>query len=317
MNVFKDRTIFPSFNKNETFNYKNLFYTAGSCFAEEFNKKLRNYQFPQIQHPFGICFNPISLSRQFMVLLSDDHYQTEEFILNDGLYHSLDHHGKYSNANKDQLLNSINAELEFGKKLIKKIDCLILTLGSAHYYLHLPSNRVAANCHKIPPTEFLKKRASLEESITYLQQALENLFKLNPNVRIILSVSPVRYLRDGFVENNRSKATLILCCDSLCKWNSQIEYFPAYEIFMDDLRDYRYAADDLVHPSNKAIDYIWSYFIQSYFNETTQKLIHQMNNYFKLLAHNISHPDAHSMKSLNHKIQCEKESIHKLHPAFK
>ncbi len=297
-----DRTVFPHAGNGLRIPYSASFYTAGSCFAEALSQHLFQHKFNVLNHPFGIVFNPISMARQFELLLGDYTYTLSDLIYHDGMFHSPDHHGQYSNAEPEALLFRIHEELQAARNNISRLNWMVLTLGSSHYYVYRKRQTPVANCHKIPNSEFEKIRASLDHSVTALAQVIQGLLDCNPTLNIIITVSPVRYLKDGFVENSRSKASLLLCCEQLCCRFPQVHYFPAYEIFMDDLRDYRYAADDLVHPSKNAVKYIWSYFERNFFDEKATQLIRKMESLQQLLNHRILHKDSDQVWMMKDKL---------------
>lgn len=281
------KTSFPKFESDFKINPAHLIYTCGSCFAQEFYERLSARKFQVIPHPFGIVFNPLSIAQQFDAVISNQHYQQRDLVFHNGLYHSMDHHGSYSNHDPEKMIEKINTQIESAHQSLKKLSFLILTLGSAHYYVYHANQKTVANCHKIPQTQFTKKRAGTNEIINALERTLNSFQQMNPNLKIILSVSPVRYLKDGFTENARSKSSLVLAAEHLCNTFSFVHYFPAYEIFMDDLRDYRYVKEDLVHPNKAAIDYIWSYFEQAYLSEESKKLISEIDQFNSLLNHRV------------------------------
>ncbi len=281
------KTTFPKLESELKINPEHLIYTCGSCFAQELYERLLNNKFQLIQHPFGIVFNPLSIARQFGQVISNYQFQQSELVLHNGLYNSFDHHGSFSNHEPEKMIQSINTQIESAHQSLKKISFLILTLGSAQYYQYLENQNIVANCHKIPQIQFNKQRAEPNEIVNALEKIFHSFHQINPNLKIILSISPVRYLKDGFIENTRSKASLLLAADYLCKKFTFVHYFPAYEIFMDDLRDYRYVKDDLVHPNKAAVDYIWSYFEEAYLSEASKKLILELGQFYKLLDHRV------------------------------
>lgn len=303
MKSYIGRSVYPLFESPRKIHFNQNVYTAGSCFAQELATRLDLYKINNGKHPFGIVFNPLSFARQIDKLTSGFQYEAGDLIEKDGLKHSLDHHGSYSKSDSQQILNDINRALLLSKEFLIQSEYLVLTLGSAHYYTHKASGHIAANCHKIPSEEFVKKRADVDEIIQSLEEAWQKVKVLNPNLKWILTVSPVRYLRDGFVENNLSKASLLLSCNQLSQNLENVFYFPSYEIFMDDLRDYRYTTEDLAHPSQTAIDYIWSYFEHAYIDAKTSLLKQQMNTFHTMLNHRILHPDAESTKGYFEKLE--------------
>ncbi|HEX5624745.1 MAG TPA: GSCFA domain-containing protein [Saprospiraceae bacterium] len=310
------KTTFPEFSGAFRIHHDQALYACGSCFANTLADQLARLKFQLIRHPFGIAFNPLVMAGQLERMLSRKTYSESELILQDGLYHSLDHHGSYSHPDPAVTLDHIGMQLEQGYIGLSGASVLVITLGSAHYYRLKRDGRIAANCHKIPQNEFQKSRATVEDMTIALRNAFQSLRTLNPQIRILMSVSPVRYLRDGFEENARSKAALLLTIDQLQSELDYVHYFPAYEIFMDDLRDYRYTAEDLVHPSPAAVEYIWKYFERAYFEEDTQTCVNMIRGLQQLLHHRIMHPGSEAFKlylaSLNQRLQEIQKAFPKL-----
>lgn len=290
MNAFTGRTVIPSSSFPYRIHYRQPVYTAGSCFATELEKRFLRYQFDHVGHPFGICFNPLSLADQLQMLANGHLFGISDLVCQDGLFHSLDHHGYYSGEDPERVLGGMQSALDAAKMRLPQLEYMVLTLGSAHYYFHTGRGRVVANCHKIPQAAFEKRRAGLEEICNQLGEAIAALLRCAPTLRFLVTVSPVRYLSDGFEENSRSKATLLLACEQLCHRFEQVDYFPAYEIFMDDLRDYRYAAEDMLHPSPQAIAYIWSHFERACLHAEAVDLSNRMEAFHRMLEHRILHP---------------------------
>jgi hypothetical protein len=289
MNEFTGRTVFPTRSYPHRIHYRHPVYTAGSCFATELEKRFLRYQFDHVGHPFGICFNPLSLADQLQMLANGHLFGISDLVCQDGLFHSLDHHGYYSGEDPERVLGGMQSALDAARMRLPQLEYMVLTLGSAHYYFHTGRGRVVANCHKIPQREFEKRRAGLEEICEQLGGSMDALLRCAPKLRFLLTVSPVRYLADGFVENSRSKATLLLACERLCRRFEQADYFPAYEMFMDDLRDYRYAAEDMLHPSPQAIAYIWSHFERGYLHPEAADLAKRMEAFQRMLEHRMLH----------------------------
>lgn len=288
------KTTFQKLEGNFKIEPENAIYTCGSCFALEFYERLSSKKFNVISHPFGIVFNPISIAQQFAHLMSNYQFKVSDLVYHNGLYHSMDHHGSYSNYEPELVIDSINKQAEIAYQSLKQSSCMVITLGSAHQYKMIENHKTVANCHKFPSSQFTKSRIELNEIIQVMEQTFIKLNNINTQLKIIISVSPVRYLKDGFIENARSKASLLLAAEYLCVKYPFVNYFPAYEIFMDDLRDYRYVKDDLVHPNKMAVDYIWSYFEEAYLSEKSKKLIHDLNQFYQMLNHRIL--NAHSLE---------------------
>lgn len=290
------KTPFPFFESRFKIRHRDLIYSCGSCFASELGDRLDSLRFKISRHPFGIVYNPLSIAQQFDKLLDQNLYTESELVFHNGLYHSMEHHGSYSSPDKMHILDQLNTESSEALTKLKNCNYLVITLGSSFYYRLNSNQQIVANCHKLPSTLFIKELASFEEIYTRLHQVIERLFIFNPSLKILLSVSPVRYLKDGFIENQRSKSRLLLACEQLCNQFECCTYIPAYEIFMDDLRDYRYVKDDLVHPNQLAIDYIFNYFEQAYFNQDTTELVVKIKKYNQLSNHRVLHEASDAYK---------------------
>jgi hypothetical protein len=234
-------------------------FLAGSCFTEQIGAKLSNYKFKTIENPNGILFNPISISENIISYIDQKVYTEHDLFLHNEIWGSWNHHTKFSDVNQTQALAKINQSQKAAHEFLKKTDWLIITLGSSYVY-ELENNKVVANCHKVPTDKFNKKLLSAMEVQHSLQTMLEKLKAFNSNVKTMFTISPVRHLRDGFVENNRSKANLIAAVHDLVASNENCFYFPSYELVIDDLRDYRFYAEDMVHPNYQATQYVWEKF---------------------------------------------------------
>lgn len=307
-------TPFPSFRSSRNLNIYDKVYTCGSCFAEELDHRLSDLKFQTYSHPFGIVFNPISMAQQFTRMLDKKAYKEDELLYQDGLFHSPDHHGMYSSTDPASMIRSLNEGLESGNKHFVHSDFLVITFGSAHHYTHLKTQQSVSNCHKIPQKEFTKQRASSEHILNAWIPLIHRMQIENPNLNILLSVSPVRYLKDGFIENQRSKANLLLAAESLSQLFSCLEYFPAYEIFMDDLREYRYVKEDLVHPNKIAVDYIWSYFEHAYYDDETMHYKQQFMKFKSLLEHRIINTAASTFKAYVQQLEHQLEELCNAYP---
>ncbi|NOT36393.1 MAG: GSCFA domain-containing protein [Saprospiraceae bacterium] len=277
-------TLIPGKSSHEI-SHSDSILIMGSCFAQEIGKKLIENKFLLHESPFGIVYNPMSIWQQLNRIIDCDFYSEANPVFANDLYHSLDHHGDYSNPSKEELIVTINDGLRITHNVLKKLDYLIISFGSSYYYKYIESNQIVSNCHKIPSSQFSKVLPDLETISQNANQVIKRILQFNPSLKIILTISPVRYLRDGFVGNNRSKAKLISLVEHLEARFESIEYFPSYELLIDDLRDYRYYKDDMLHPSSIAIEYIWQAFSDSYFSDTTKEIIGEMNLINKFMNH--------------------------------
>ncbi len=245
---------------------------VGSCFAANMGQKLEVAKFSTFVNPFGISYNPVSIAECLSYLIDNQLFTADDIFQQGELWHSFSHHGHFSKMSERETIEGINTTLKLARDFFKTTQKIIITLGSANVFIYKKTDKIVANCHKVPNPEFEKKRLSVEEIVADLENILTRLKNNNPNLEVILSVSPIRHLREGIVENERSKATLILATEQLCKRLDFVHYFPAYEIMMDDLRDYRFYETDMTHPTPQAVDYIWDIFQNTYFSEKTQTL---------------------------------------------
>lgn len=246
----------------------------GSCFAENIGEKLIQSKFNGVVNPNGILFNPASIATALRSYLQPDLENSKPETNND-LYFSFEHHGSFSSATKEELIEKIKNTTQAAHKQLKEADFLIITFGSAFAYRHLASDKIVANCHKLPQQDFKKELLSVEAMVADYKLLFDELNKFNPQLNIILTVSPVKYLRDGIVENNLSKSILIQSVHQLLNLNPQLStlnYFPAYELVNDDLRDYRFYKEDMAHPNEQAITYVWEKFSDVYFSNETKQL---------------------------------------------
>jgi len=233
----------------------------GSCFAEHIGARLEERRFNVCLNPAGILFNPVSIAASLTRIIEGRPYCRDDLFLHDGLWHSFDHHGGFSAPDPDVAVAAINEALSRASLRCRSLHTLILTFGTAFVYTRADTGAVVANCHKLPHDRFVRTMVGVETVVETLQPALDRLFAMRPALNLIMTVSPVRHLRDDPHENSVSKSTLLLATDRLRARYPGAYYFPAYEIMMDDLRDYRFYEADMTHPSGAAADYIWRAFI--------------------------------------------------------
>lgn len=266
---------------------------VGSCFTEHIGARLTDLRFNTLINPFGIVYNPMSMATALERLLDEKkQFSPEDLFENQGLWRSWDHHGHFAKPDRGQALESINTAFITASRHFAQTSRLLLTLGTAEGHYLLEQNRVVANNHKMPARLFESKRLSVEEVTAVLSACFQKLLVQHPQLQVVLSVSPVRHLRNGMVENQRSKAVLLLACEALCRQFPQVHYFPAYEILLDDLRDYRFYTADMLHPSEVAVDYIWSYFSDMFFSEETRRLNVELGKIATALRHRPFNPES-------------------------
>ena len=271
-------------------NYQSPILGLGSCFAENIGHRLKHYKFSSLLNPFGIIYNPVSIQQSIHRLITGQQYTPEDLISNQGIFYSFDHHGHFSDARPATALALINQSLQVGSSFLKKAKYLIITLGTANVFVQRSTGKVVANCHKFPAQDFEKKRLNFQQIQTGLTHSLNQILAVNPSIKIILTVSPIRHIRDGLIESQRSKASLLLAVEELVKALPFVSYFPAYELMMDDLRDYRFYKKDMIHPNQIAIDYIWEGFQRAYFSEDTLQLLTKVKKVVQASQHRPFHP---------------------------
>lgn len=275
------RTEFIAAKSQNLIDYNQKILLLGSCFSDNIGYKLHELKFQTLVNPFGTAFSAASIAN-LLKHCNGKEVAKDKTILIDGLYRHFDFHSKYNNESVENLINSIYSDMESTKSFLKVCDVAIITLGTSWVYQLQQS--IVANCHKAPQSLFQKSILSVEENIKYLMEILNNLIIFNPNMKVIFTVSPVRHIKDGIAENGRSKANLISAIHEVVEKTNAI-YFPAYEIMMDDLRDYRFYDTDLIHPGEQGIEYIWEKFIEQYFSSETQNTMKEVNDIIKFENH--------------------------------
>jgi len=274
---------------------------VGSCFTDKLGDRLAQHRFHTLQNPNGILFNPASIARAVSSYISGKPYGMEDIFLADEHWTSWDHHSRFSHQDPHALLGMINQAIREAHLFLKEADWLILTLGSAWVY-QLDDGRVVANCHKVPADRFRKTLMPVEEVLSSLDNLIHRLSLFNPGLRIMFTISPVRHLRDGFVENNRSKAVLIQAVHHLVHKFSRLFYFPAYELVIDDLRDYRFYAEDMAHPNYLATDYVWHKFTEACIDGPSQLFMKEISAVNAALAHKPFFPDSMAHRNFRWKM---------------
>ena len=262
---------------------------VGSCFTENIGDKLRRHKFSVLENPNGIIFNPASIAKSITSYIENKKYSEAELFFQNEIWNSWEHHTKFSGVNKEAVLQGINDSQQRAHDFLRTADWLMLTVGSAFVY-ELENRQVVANCHKVPTDKFNKKLLAVDEVLSVFDSMIHRLFMFNPNLKIIFTISPVRHLRDGFIENNRSKAILVQAIHHLVNKFNKLHYFPAYELVIDDLRDYRFYAEDMVHPNYAATNYVWEKFVSSCIGEPAQELMKTLNGIAAAYRHKAFNP---------------------------
>lgn len=257
----------------------------GSCFIENIGRLLIKNKFNVNLNPFGILYNPSSISQAIKFLCENKKFSEEDIFQSKGFHHSFWHHGSFSNQDKDTCLKNINNNIKQASEDLKQSDILFITFGTAYVFRHKESNNIVGNCHKLPAASFDRYRLDVDTIVNTWQPLSDTLRSRNPELQIILTVSPIRHMKDGAHDNQLSKSTLLLAIDKLQQQNTHIHYFPSYEIVLDELRDYRFYNEDMIHPNTTAIKYIWERFSETYIKEETYPIIEEWNKIHLALNH--------------------------------
>ena len=265
----------------------------GSCFADNIGYRLADCKFSCVVNPFGTLYNPLSILAAVEMMAKGKVFTSSDLFQSQGLWHSWSHHGSFSSSSVDESLGMMNASMEKAREQLTRLDVLILTYGTAWVYrLAAHPEKVVANCHKQNEGLFLRRMEDVDTLEACIRRTLEMVRSVRPQAKVIFTVSPIRHLRDGLHANQLSKASLLLAVDKVLNSSKGVcEYFPSYEIMMDELRDYRFYDDDMVHPSGKAVDHIWERFSDTFFNKDTMALVKEWRGIALALAHRPLHAD--------------------------
>lgn len=271
-------------------------FSIGSCFATNIGARLSDAKFSICNNPFGVLYNPQSIARSLELLLKDSDFDPKYLFEHDGMWHSWMHHSSFSEINKDVCEERIKESIKISRSKLINSDYLIVTLGTSWVFRHKGLQEIVSNCHKIPGGEFERYRMTVEEVVGVIKPVLDKLVEINPKIQIIFTISPIRHWKDGAHENQVSKSVLFVALEKILSKYANTTYFPAYEIMMDELRDYRFYADDMIHPNQIAIDYIWQRFIETYCDAKTIAAIQKIENLNKAINHRPFNPKTEAFK---------------------
>ena len=303
----KFQTQIPIQKSDFPIDYSSKVLSLGSCFADNMAEKFEYFKFENVVNPFGIIFNPVSLEKLIRRSIHKTYFTEKDIFFHNEAWHCYEVHSELSNPNKKEFLSNLNQLIDSTNWHIEKLTHCIITLGTSWVYRHIETNEIVANCHKVPQKQFVKEMLSIAQIESSLQNIISETQLVNPNCNFIFTVSPVRHIKDGFVENTLSKAYLISALHKVVKMSlSKCNYFPSYEIMMDELRDYRFYAEDMLHPNQTAIDYIWIKFFENYVDEKEFDLMNQVCEIQRALKHRPFNPNSEShlkfLENLNQKI---------------
>ena len=297
--------------------YDSKVLSLGSCFAVNIAEKLNYFKFQNTVNPFGILFHPMAIEKFLGFVANQKQFEENDVFFHNERWFSFDAHSEMNQMDKNQLLQNLNQKVSETKEQLSKASHLIITLGTAWVYQHVASQKIVANCHKIPQKQFKKELLSVDKIQKSLQNTIELVSKINPSIHIIFTISPVRHIKDGFVENQWSKSNLISALYEILNRNSEISnYFPSYEIIMDELRDYRFYAEDMIHPNQTAIDYIWKRFSETWISESVFPVMEQVSGIQKSLFHQPFNPNSESHQVFVSKLNQQIQQLQKQFPQF-
>ena len=301
-------TVIPIAKLNNPICYNSKIVLWGSCFAENIAHKFSYFKFQNSVNPFGIIFNPISIEKLLTRAVHHQEYTSNDVFYHDERWHCFEIHSDLSCSNKEEFLNNLNEILKTTYQQLIKSTHIIITYGTSWVYRNKETGVVVANCHKVPQSKFDKEILSVNVIEKAIQNSIDLLQKINPKCQIIFTISPVRHLKDGCIENQLSKAHLIATIYKIVTSQpSYLYYFPAYEIMMDELRDYRFYDEDMLHPNKTAINYIWQKFTESCISHQTFPIMDEVNTIQKAMRHKPFNPDSEShqkfLKTVSKKIE--------------
>ncbi|WP_281541095.1 GSCFA domain-containing protein [Maribacter aestuarii] len=310
----KLQTQIPFSKADSQIDYSSRLLLLGSCFSQNIGDKLGYFKFRSLQNPLGILFHPLAIKNLIDRAVEQRIYTAKEIFSLNERWHCFDAHSALSANTQEGILQKLNDGLKHTNEQITEATHLCITLGTAWVYQHLDTDTIVANCHKVPRKEFEKRILSISEIVKSLEHLINQIRVLNKEAQIIFTVSPVRHLKDGFVENQRSKAHLVSAIHQLrLSTNGRNQnYFPAYELMMDELRDYRFYAQDMVHPNELAIGYIWEKFKEVWISEEVYPTMDKVMDIQKGISHKAFNPASEQhqkfQKSLKDKIAYIKEA---------
>ena len=282
--------------------YNSKIILLGSCFSDNIGEQFLYYKFNTLTNPFGVVFNPVSIEKLIFRSIQTALFTDKDFVFYNDKWQSLDLHSNFSSVSLEESISRANKALLQTKEYLTTASHCIITLGTSWVYRSVTSNEIVANCHKIPQTKFQKELLSVTTIQKIIQSIISQIKIVNPNATIIFTISPVRHLKDGFVENNVSKSHLITALHSVLNLKN-VCYFPSYEIMLDDLRDYRFYKNDFLHPNDLAVTYIWNKFTASWFAENTDEIMKKVASVQKRLAHKPFNPNTENHQKFLDKLQ--------------
>lgn len=311
----KFKTEIPIKNCNFPIDYSSKIMLLGSCFSENIGSKFEYFKIQNFVNPFGVIFNPISIENLIFRAIENNEFTENDIFFHDDLWKCFEVHSDLNCENKTDLLQNLNQLLEEFRKQLSQSSHIIITYGTSWVYRNKISNKIVANCHKVPQIEFDKELVAVETIENAIQNSISFIQNVNPNCIITFTISPVRHIKDGFVENTQSKSNLFSALQKILNLNSKfLNYFPSYEIMMDELRDYRFYGQDMLHPNQMAIDYIWERFSETQISENSKPILVEIDAIQKALSHRPFNTKSESYLKFSANLNLKIDNFIKKHP---
>lgn len=286
-------------------NYSDSFFFIGSCFSQNISSKLLERKFSCISNPFGVVYNPISIFKNLDDILDNKSFSESNLFCHNEVWSCFDFHSDMSALSPDKVLSTIHFNIKNSLKALKKAKVVFITFGTAWVYEQQKIDKtstIVSNCHKMPSSNFVKRHLTVQEIVAKGEETIKKLLGINKNLQIVFTLSPVRHLKDGFVENNLSKSLLNVAIHELISKQKKCSYFPSYELVIDDLRDYRFFKKDLVHPNDMAIDYVFEQFTAHFFSDKTIQKLEEIEKLLSMLSHKVNFKETKSFEKFQQKI---------------
>lgn len=298
-------------NIKSPIDYNSKVILLGSCFSDNIGKKLSYHKFQSVLNPFGILFHPKAIESVIKNAITKKEYTEEDLFFLNERWQSFTAHSKLSSSSKEEALNQLNQASALINTALKSNTHIIITLGTSWVYRFLESGKIVANCHKVPQHKFKKELLPITEINKSLSSIISLIRKVNPDINFIFTISPIRHLRDGFIENQQSKSHLISALHQIIKNQEKTFYFPSYEIMMDELRDYRFYKEDMIHPNQIAINYIWEKFYENWLSDEAIDLKKQVIKIQRGLEHKPFNTDSDEHRDFLSSLQEKIETLKK------
>lgn len=294
--------------------YDSKLLLLGSCFSDNIGDKFKYFKFQTVVNPFGILFHPLAIENLITRSINKDYYTEDNLHFNNDQWSCLDVHSKLNKLSQEELLTTLNTQINKTYQQLTTVSHMVITLGTAWVYRHIASDDIVANCHKLPQKQFVKELLSVEQISESLKAIICLVRSVNPKVNFIFTLSPVRHIKDGFVENTLSKSHLLAAIHHVVEPRDQHYYFPSYEIMMDELRDYRFYKSDMLHPNQVAVNYIWEKFQSVWISKEALHTAEIVNSIQAKKAHRPFNASSKAHQQFLTKLQLEIDDLKKLHP---